>query len=120
MTLACRNAACGSSSSGGGGSCPASPVHMVLTDASDWHFMVTQATAAAATEQPAGGAGGVAAAAAAAGSGASGAPCGLDFTLTSGESLTLFNCSSVRAPVLVSQTVPADLAKVRMVVHVVH
>ena len=139
IALARRNTACGSSGGGnggdgsggggsssggggsrsGGGSYPGSPVHVVLTDARDWHFMGIQATAAAATKQPAGGAGGVAAAAAA-GSSASGASGGLDYTLKSGESFRLFNCSSVYAPVLVRGTEAARMVEVRIAVHVVH
>ncbi|PNW80837.1 hypothetical protein CHLRE_07g331600v5 [Chlamydomonas reinhardtii] len=131
IALARRNTACGSSGGGnggdgsggggsssggggsrsGGGSYPGSPVHVVLTDARDWHFMGIQATAAAATKQPAGGAGGVAAAAAA-GSSASGASGGLDYTLKSGESFRLFNCSSVYAPVLVRGTEAARMVEV--------
>ncbi|KAG2435153.1 hypothetical protein HXX76_007238 [Chlamydomonas incerta] len=110
----------GGSGSGGCGGYPASPVHVVLTDAVDWHFMCIQATAAAAAaatmERPAGGAaaGGAAggAAKAAVSSSGSSAPNGLDFTLKSGESFRLFNCSSMHAPMLVSGTAPADLVKV--------
>ncbi|KAG2435156.1 hypothetical protein HXX76_007240 [Chlamydomonas incerta] len=78
--------------------------------------MCIQATAAAAaaatTERPAAGAGGGGGAAKAAVSSGSSAPSGLDFTLKSGESFRLFNCSTMHAPMLVSGTAPADLIKV--------
>lgn len=62
--------------------------------------------------QPAGADG----AAAAAGSSGPSTPGGLGFTLNSGESFRLFNCTSVHAPMLARGTEPADMVKVRLAV----